>query len=91
MIANLTRFGQNAAQKAAEKAAMIAESVTAQSRAALDYEIGAEVGAAGPDGTWKIHRARPIRTGAGGAFYVWFPLQFAASLGACSASPALPA
>lgn len=65
MLANLTKFGQSAAQKAAERAAMIAESVTAQSRTALDYEIGAEVGAAGPEGVWKIHRARPVKTGAG--------------------------
>lgn len=58
-----TKFGNQAAKTAAEKAAMIAETVTAQSRIHMDYEIAAEVGQCGPEGIWKVHRARPIKPG----------------------------
>jgi hypothetical protein len=60
-----TKLGSQAAKTAAEKAAVFAETVTAQSRIHMDYEVAAEVGQCGPDGIWKIHRARPIKSGAG--------------------------
>lgn len=57
MFANLTKFGQSAAQKAAK----LAESVGQLSKIQAEYDIAAEVGYAGPRGVWKIHRARPRR------------------------------
>lgn len=57
MFANLTKFGQSAAQKAAK----LAESVGQLSKIQAEYDIAAEVGYAGPGGIWKIHRARRKR------------------------------
>lgn len=57
MLANLTKFGQSAAQKAAK----LAESVGQLSRIQAEYDVAAEVGYAGPGGIWKIHRARRKR------------------------------
>jgi hypothetical protein len=65
MFANLTKFGQTAAQKAAK----LAESVTVQSRVLQEYELGAAVGSAGRNGVWKIHRARK-RTSTGIVYLV---------------------
>ena len=53
MLANITKFGQTAAQKAAK----LAESVTSQSRIHQEYSVGPQVGSAGPCRVWKIHRA----------------------------------
>lgn len=58
-----TQVAGKLSTQAAEKAAMIAETVTAQSRIHMDYEVAAEVGQCGPEGMWKIHRARPIKNG----------------------------
>ena len=58
-----TKFGSQAAKSAASSAAMIKETVTAQSRIHMDYEVAAEVGQCGPEGVWKVHRARPIKSG----------------------------
>ena len=60
VLANLTKLGQNAAQKAAK----FAESVASQSKILSEYELNAQVGSAGPDGVWKIHRGRPKKSGA---------------------------
>jgi hypothetical protein len=59
VLANITKFGQSAAQKAVK----FAESVASQSRILSEYEVAAKVGSAGPDGIWKIHRARPKKIG----------------------------
>lgn len=56
-----TQAAGKLSSQAAEKAAVIAETVIAQSRIHMDYEFAAEVGQCGPEGMWKIHRARPIK------------------------------
>lgn len=73
-----TALGQSVSKTAAEKAAMIAETVTAHSRIHMDYEVAAEVGQCGPEGMWKIHRARPIKNGE--LFSLWSNPQYAPSL-----------
>lgn len=63
MLANLTKFGQSAAQKAAKFAESVGPAQW-EGRIRAEYEIqsATPVGYAGPSNLWSIYRGRRKRT-----------------------------